>query len=144
MLSPFSYYAYSIYYVLSFFCFFIDYLDSGDAVYVCSVCKARVWKGEAIRGNEDLRKTSYSICCYNGKVELPNLIHHLSYCLIYIAEYNIMFAFTSIAGKTDHTINSGGSLLLEEGELPKFCQLYIYDTDDEVDNKFSAYEYRER
>nr|KAJ0217885.1 hypothetical protein LSAT_V11C300153290 [Lactuca sativa] len=47
-----------------------DYLDSGDVLYVCSVCKAKVWNGEAIRGHKDLKKTYYSICCYTGKVEL--------------------------------------------------------------------------
>ncbi|CAH1433200.1 unnamed protein product [Lactuca virosa] len=151
-----------------------DYLDSGDAVYVCSVCKTRVWKGEAIRGNKDLRKTSYSICCYNGKVELPNLIHPPQLLLdLYsgvteksqnfiknIRRYNIMFAFTSMDDKTDHVINSGGgpyvyrmhgqnyhiagSLLPEEGELPKFCQLYIYDTDHEVDNRFNTYDSKKK
>nr|KAJ0205216.1 hypothetical protein LSAT_V11C500239160 [Lactuca sativa] len=66
----------------------------------------------------------------------------------------MIFAFTSIAGKTDHAINSGGgpyvyrmhghnyhiagSLLPKEGELPKFCQLYIYDTDHKDENIFSA------
>ncbi|CAH1420695.1 unnamed protein product [Lactuca virosa] len=147
-----------------------DYLDSGDAVYVCSVCKAKVWQGEAIRGNKDLKKTCYSICCYNGKVELPSLIHPPQLLIdLYsglseksqnfiqnIRRYNMMFAFTSMAGKIDHTVNSGGgpyvyrmhgqnyhiagSLLPEEGESPRFCQLYIYDTDHEVQNRFKSCE----
>ncbi|CAH1445085.1 unnamed protein product [Lactuca virosa] len=147
-----------------------DYLDSGDAVYVCSVCKAKVWQGEAIRGNKDLKKTCYSICCYNGKVELPSLIHPPQLLLdLYsglseksqnfiqnIRRYNMMFAFTSMAGKIDHTVNSGGgpyvyrmhgqnyhiagSLLPEEGESPRFCQLYMYDTDHEVQNRFKSCE----
>ncbi|CAH1432511.1 unnamed protein product [Lactuca virosa] len=146
-----------------------DYLDSGDAIYVCSVCKAKVWQGEAIRGNKDLKKTCYSICCYNGKVELPSLIHPPQLLIdLYsglseksqnfiqnIRRYNMMFAFTSMAGKIDHTVNSGGgpyvyrmhgqnyhiagSLLPEEGESPRFCQLYIYDTDHEVQNRFKSY-----
>ncbi|CAH1426925.1 unnamed protein product [Lactuca virosa] len=77
-----------------------------------------------------------------------------------IRRYNMMFAFTSMAGKTDHAINSGGghyvyrmhgqnyhiagSLLPEEGELPKFCQLYIYDTDHEIDKRFNAYDSKKK
>lgn len=159
------------YLIWEVFSFFIDYLDSGDAVYVCSVCNAKVWQGEALRGNKDFKKTFYSICCYNGKVQLPNLIHPPQLLVdLYsgvseksqnfiqnVRRYNMMFAFTSMAGKVDHAINSGGapyvyrmhgqnyhiagSLLPEEGELPRFCQLYIYDTDHEVDNRFNAYEY---
>ncbi|KAL7616464.1 hypothetical protein Lser_V15G00051 [Lactuca serriola] len=148
----------------------LDYLDSGDAVYVCSVCKAKVWQGEAIRGNKDLKKTCYSICCYNGKVELPSLIHPPQLLLdLYsglseksqnfiqnIRRYNMMFAFTSMVGMIDHIVSLGGapyvyrmhgqnyhiagSLLPEEGESPRFCQLYIYDTDHEVQNSFKSCE----
>ena len=62
-----------------------------------------------------------------------------------------MFAFTSMGGKVDKTINNGrgpyvfrisgqnfhrmGSLLPSESEKPKFAQLYIYDTDNEISNR---------
>ena len=61
-----------------------------------------------------------------------------------------MFSFTSMGGKIDHKINSGrvpyvyrmcgqnyhlqGSLLPQEGDQPKFSQLYIYDTENEENN----------
>ncbi|XP_050205787.1 uncharacterized protein LOC126655597 [Mercurialis annua] len=67
--------------------------------------------------------------------------------------YNSMFAFTSAGGKIDYDINkkpgpyifriSGqnhhviGSLLPIEGERPKFAQLYVFDTDNEVHNRAS-------
>ncbi|GJY18785.1 hypothetical protein Tco_0390276 [Tanacetum coccineum] len=66
-----------------------------------------------------------------------------------------MFAFTSMGGKVDDSINrkgkgpyvfhlhgqtyhSMGSLLPKAGESPKFAQLYIYDTENEVENRARA------
>nr|GFC90254.1 putative PIF1 DNA helicase/replication protein A1-like protein [Tanacetum cinerariifolium]GFC90267.1 putative PIF1 DNA helicase/replication protein A1-like protein [Tanacetum cinerariifolium] len=64
--------------------------------------------------------------------------------------YNLMFAFTSMAGHQDTSVNVGrgpycyslhgenyhlaGSLLPKTGKPPKFAQLYIYDTDNEITN----------
>lgn len=61
------------------------------------------------------------------------------------------FAFTSSGGNVDHSINTGrgpyiyrlngqnhhvfGQLIPNDGETPKFCQLYIYDTGNEVNNR---------
>lgn len=60
----------------------------------------------------------------------------------------MMFSFTSMDGKVDHSFNSGrgpycfrlhgqnyhtlGSLLPVNGQSPKFSQLYIVDTENEV------------
>ncbi|GKD33146.1 hypothetical protein Tco_1248655 [Tanacetum coccineum] len=69
--------------------------------------------------------------------------------------YNSMFSFTSMGGKVDDSINrrgrgpyvfrlhgqtyhSMGSLLPKEGAPPKFTQLYIYDTKNEVENRARA------
>ena len=68
-----------------------------------------------------------------------------------IRVYNSIFAFTSMGAKVDKSINKRsdpyvfkingqvhhlmGSLLPPEGECPKFAQLYIYDTDNEVKNR---------
>ncbi|PHU22432.1 hypothetical protein BC332_07539 [Capsicum chinense] len=65
-----------------------------------------------------------------------------------------MFSFTSMGGKVDSSVNqiwgprtfrlSGqnyhriGSLLPLEGSIPKFAQLYIYDMDNEVQNRIHA------
>nr|KAJ0209751.1 hypothetical protein LSAT_V11C400203600 [Lactuca sativa] len=74
-----------------------------------------------------------------------------------VHRYNMIFSFTSMAGKIDHANKSGGSpyvyrmhdqnyhiagsLLSKDGELPRFYQLYIYDTDHEVQNRFKTCEY---
>lgn len=71
-----------------------------------------------------------------------------------ISMYNSMFQFTSLGGKIHHKINNGkgpygfklngqnhhfiGTLKPKEGETPKFCQLYIYDTENEIHNHFNA------
>jgi hypothetical protein len=71
-----------------------------------------------------------------------------------IRAYNSMFAFTSIGAKIDQTINDGsgpyvfkirgqvyhlmGSLLPLEHESPKFAQLYVYDSNNEVANRIQA------
>jgi hypothetical protein len=74
-----------------------------------------------------------------------------------IRMYNSMFAFTSpgmnfdnkfkgnrgppvlrLQGQPCHRI---GSLLPKLGDAPKFAQLYIYDTDNEVNNRINSLRY---
>ncbi|KAL5124303.1 Replication protein A DNA-binding subunit B [Glycine soja] len=68
--------------------------------------------------------------------------------------YNMMFAFTSAGIKQDKTINNSrgpptiriqgqpchriGSLLPMPGKKPKFAQLYIFDTENEVQNRINV------
>ncbi|KAJ9557686.1 hypothetical protein OSB04_012300 [Centaurea solstitialis] len=71
-----------------------------------------------------------------------------------IRTYNSMFAFTSFGARIDSSINRGkgpyvyrvsgqnyhriGSLLPGRGKKPQFAQLYIYDTENEIDNRLDA------
>nr|KAJ0193152.1 hypothetical protein LSAT_V11C800407890 [Lactuca sativa] len=114
------------------------------------------------------KKTSYSMCCGNGKVELlelkqaptnyQNLFHNVDpkgkNFMKNIRRFNSMFSFTSMGGKVDSSINRGnapyvfrlsgqnyhcmGSLLPIDGSKPNFSQLYIYDTENEITNKQHA------
>jgi len=68
-----------------------------------------------------------------------------------------MFAFTSIGGIIDSSMNNGsgppqfilngqnyhriGSLLPENGSSPKFAQLYIYHTKNETTNRIHHFGY---
>ncbi|KAF1860256.1 hypothetical protein Lal_00037594 [Lupinus albus] len=68
--------------------------------------------------------------------------------------YNMMFAFTSLGAKIDRSVNNGrgpptiriqgqpchhiGSMLPMPGQLPKFAQLYIYDTEHEIQNRMNG------
>ncbi|XP_021301588.1 uncharacterized protein LOC8068817 isoform X2 [Sorghum bicolor] len=71
-----------------------------------------------------------------------------------IRQYNCLFAFTSMGAKIDRSMNDGrgppvfkicgqihyriGSLLPSANQPPKFIQLYIYDTSNEVYNRIRA------
>jgi hypothetical protein len=71
-----------------------------------------------------------------------------------IRQYNCLFAFTSMGANIDRSVNDGrgppifkisgqvhhriGSLLPVDGNAPKFLQLYIYDTSNEVQNRINA------
>ncbi|GJU06527.1 DNA helicase PIF1, ATP-dependent [Tanacetum coccineum] len=70
-----------------------------------------------------------------------------------IRRYNSMFTFTSMGGKQDTSINVGrglycyrmhgenchlaGPLLSETGKPAKFAQLYIFDTENEIQNRIA-------
>lgn len=103
-----------------------------------------------------------------GKTRLPNvqspppLLNNLllnkhpmsKHFIENIRAYNLMFSFTSMGGKIDSEVNKGrgpyifkmggqnhhliGSLLPMSGSSPKFSQLYIYDTENEVSNRINA------
>ncbi|XP_050887928.1 uncharacterized protein LOC127093069 [Lathyrus oleraceus] len=77
-------------------------------------------------------------------------INYQQYCRL----YNMIFAFTSSGMKVDNRFQDGrgppnlrihgqvcyriGSMLPLPGESPKFAQLYIFDTDNEVQNRIEA------
>lgn len=68
-----------------------------------------------------------------------------------------MFAFTSLGGKVDSLTNDRrgpynfrihgqnyhklGSLVPPNGHMPKFSQLYIYDTENEISNRMAPFRY---
>lgn len=129
-----------------------------------------LWEAEAKRGHGT--DDSYSLCCMRGKVQLPvelkpppSLLMSLlknehpksKGFLENIRRYNSMFAFTSLGGKVDHTINNGrgpycfrlqgenyhkmGTLLPENDQKPKFAQIYIFDTKNEIQNRMNVVRY---
>ncbi|XP_037469339.1 uncharacterized protein LOC119341569 [Triticum dicoccoides] len=71
-----------------------------------------------------------------------------------IRQYNCLFAFTSMGAKINRSINDGGgpkifkingqvchrigSLLPNEGDSPKYAELYIHDRENEVSNRIQA------
>lgn len=77
-------------------------------------------------------------------------INYQQYCRL----YNMIFAFTSSGMKVDNRFQDGrgppnlrihgqvchriGSMLPLPGGSPKFAQLYIFDTDNEVQNRIEA------
>lgn len=104
--------------------------------------------------SEKNKQPTFSLGCRNGQVELPkekhvpeplaSLLRNSLHFIYDIKVYNCLFAMCSTGGRVDHSINRWiapycfkvrgmnlhfiGSLIPEEGKNPKFCQLYIYDT----------------
>ncbi|KAL3629794.1 hypothetical protein CASFOL_027016 [Castilleja foliolosa] len=145
----------------------IDYWDTGDADCICQYCHAYFWNEERKRQNHTTSTPEYRHCCLNGKVELPQLKRppqllldltdgitpRSKHFIQNIRSYNSMFSFTSMGGKIDNSMNKGngppvfklqgqnyhriGSLLPIEGEQPKFAQLYIHDTTNEISNRIN-------
>ena len=135
----------------------------------CQYCKAQLWYEERAEKCNTSKEVEFSLCCQKGKVQIPllkrppNLLEGLlngedqrsKSFLQNIRLYNSMFSFTSIGGKIDTSMNNGsappqfilngqnyhriGSLLPERGSKPKFAQLYIYDTENELSNRLKHF-----
>ncbi|XP_074374279.1 uncharacterized protein LOC141714673 [Apium graveolens] len=143
------------------------YMDLGPPSKLCNKCGATIWNEERNNKSCPLKEPTFSVCCRNGQIHLPKKRpppEPLASLLLggeksrhfkqYIRVYNCMFQFTSTGGKIDNSINRGsspycfhlqgqnyhlvGSLVPLDGSSPKFCQLYIYDTQNEVENRINA------
>ncbi|XP_017226413.1 uncharacterized protein LOC108202501 isoform X1 [Daucus carota subsp. sativus] len=141
-----------------------EYATLGAPNVQCDKCHAWMWKEERVNKSVVKGKPVFSICCAKGQIQLPKEKPTPSYIWQLhndkkkaqrfkdgIRLYNSLFAFTSTGGKVDHSINNGGapyvyrlngqnhhlfgSLIPDEGDEPKFCQLYIYDTENEISNR---------
>lgn len=127
-----------------------------------------MWYEERVCKSRHTSKPEFSMCCMQGRIQietfkkLPRPLYDLYHkkdrkskiFLENIRSFNSMFAFTSIGGKIDKANNNGrappiyvlngenyhaiGSLLPHPGIGPKFAQLYIYDTDNELRNRMTA------
>jgi hypothetical protein len=147
------------------------YQDLGDMNVHCSKCHAMVWSGETVGNDSAGNTPEVSICCMKGNITLPytsqppTLIKHLfsgidprsTNFISNLRTYNNMFSFTSFGGNVVKSKNDGqgppnfvisgqnyhriGSLIPNEGDRPKFAQLYIYDTENEIQNRLSHFRY---
>jgi hypothetical protein len=146
-------------------------MDIGDMTISCVDCDALIWYEERSDKHRGKAVLKISMCCKKGKVTLPlmveppNLLRSLfdgshpksANFLFNIRAYNNMFSFTSLGGKIDCSSDSGpgpphfvisgqnyhrlGSLVPTAGEPPKFAQLYIYDTQNEISNRLSHFRF---
>lgn len=148
---------------------FTEIVSYGPPSMECQFCKAKLWFEERVEKFKRINDVKFTLCCQKGKVKLPFLQGppQLLMSLMFgkdersnhykenIRAYNNMFSFTSIGGKIQSLItdSSGppqfiltgqnyhriGSLLPEDGCQPKFAQLYIYDTQNEVHNRIKKF-----
>lgn len=128
-----------------------------------------MWYEERSNKSKSTTNPTFTLCCREGKVELPylNAPPELLKNLILkkdprsndfiqnIRTYNMMFSFTSMGGRV--TLNQGhgpysfrlngqnchriGTLMPSDGYIPKFSQLYIYDTENEEQNRILAHRF---
>ncbi|KAL8117784.1 hypothetical protein AgCh_015617 [Apium graveolens] len=137
--------------------------DTGPANVKCSYCDAWMWKEECVNKSVVRGTPVFSLCCMKGQIKLPKEPPTPSFIWKLHTDkakgqrfkngmrlYNSIFAFTSTGGRVDNCINNGGapyiyrlngqnhhlfgSLIPPDGEDPKFFQLYIYDTENEISN----------
>ncbi|KAF8117698.1 hypothetical protein N665_0008s0052 [Sinapis alba] len=130
----------------------------------CPSCKALLWNAEAIRGQTNREKKQFTLCCQRGRVRLPPVREPPSPLLEllespkfkpHIRVANSLLAFTSMGAQVDHSVTGTpgpftyrvhgqiihriGSLLPEDGNIPEYLQLYIFDTDNELENRKRAF-----
>ncbi|XP_028752798.1 uncharacterized protein LOC114712429 [Neltuma alba] len=102
----------------------VDYIDEGDPTYRCQSCGAMMWFNEKVGNCKSIMTPRFSMCCLNGKVQLPLMTPPLELFIklffdktsaesknfhLNVRSYNNMFSFTSMGGKIDHSMNRGGS-----------------------------------
>ncbi|XP_074377520.1 uncharacterized protein LOC141719035 [Apium graveolens] len=139
------------------------YVNIGPPTSTCVKCGARIWNMEQNNKSNKNSSCTFSQCCKNGQVQLPpekqppvplrSLLYGndmtIHFKLNHIL-YNSLFVMCSGGGKIDHKINNGGapycfkvkgqnlyllgSMILADGEAPNFFQVYIYDTENELEN----------
>ncbi|KAF8387888.1 hypothetical protein HHK36_026550 [Tetracentron sinense] len=123
---------------------------------ICNHCRAKLFQFE-----------SKNLCCNNGNVNLPSLAAPQELLHLYsgdtaaaihfrrfIRSYNSVFAFTSMGVKIDENLTNGrdgvyifraqgvvyhkiGNLFPTEGSRPRYIQMYIYNTDHEIENRMA-------
>ena len=138
----------------------------GDPTYECQYYGALLYFDEKLKCSP-LSHPEFGVCCSRGKIKLPLLeypprpLYDLLYggheksrnFLEHIRKYNMMFAFTSMGGYQDNSVNRGKgpysyrlggnnyhrlcSLLPIQGESPKFSQLYMYCGNDETQDRIN-------
>nr|GEY60339.1 DNA helicase [Tanacetum cinerariifolium] len=137
----------------------LEYKYIGKCEHSCEHCGARFWYEERIKDTRRRLRLAYYRCCMAGRVVLRSYQIYPEYIQLLLKDrhfieniraYNQMFSMTSLDTRVDDSINIGwgpyvfkissqlyhwlGSLCPVEGERPRFLQLYVYDTDNEVDN----------
>jgi len=124
-----------------------------------------MWFAERINKKQKNKSPTFTLCCGKGSVKLPllkdspALINKLltgddalsRNFRENIRIYNMIFAMTSLGGRVDNSMPKGkgpnmfrlqggnyhliGSLKPNPGDYAKYSQLYIVDTENEVDNR---------
>ncbi|GKE70974.1 hypothetical protein Tco_1529046, partial [Tanacetum coccineum] len=99
------------------------YIDHGDPTFECSSCGALLWYAESMRRANNTCSDSYSLCCgRGGKQDTSVNVGRGPYCY-------------RLRGENYHL---AGPLLPADGKPTKFAQLYVFDTENEIQNRIGA------
>ncbi|KAL3646267.1 hypothetical protein CASFOL_011447 [Castilleja foliolosa] len=146
-----------------------NYLDNGDCDRICEHCAALFWYAERVVCGSTLLSPKYTHCCKRGAVRLPlplrppDVIRQMFENDVFmdnIRAYNNMFSMTSLGAQIDDAVNDGwgpyvfkvsgqichwiGSLCPPDNQRPRFLQMYIYDTNNEVSNRMRFFNSSDR
>ncbi|GJZ69212.1 hypothetical protein Tco_0632762 [Tanacetum coccineum] len=141
-----------------------EYKYLGSCTHACEHSGALFWFEERLKSTPTCSLPRYNRCCKAGRVALRTYQIYPEYIKLLLGDchfleniraYNQMFSMTSLRANIDESINNGrgpyvfkifgqlyhwiGSLCPADREPPRFLQLYISDTDNEVDNHLSHY-----
>nr|GEZ25682.1 DNA helicase [Tanacetum cinerariifolium] len=141
-----------------------EYIHLGQCTCVCCHWGAMFWECEKVASTSYTSQTGCNKCCYGGRIilrpplEYPQYVKELygnTHFMDNIRAYNQMFSMTSVGANVDKSVNKGkgpyvyrisrqiyhwiGSMCPDEGQSPRFLQLYIYDTTNEVKNRLSHF-----
>nr|GEV70818.1 DNA helicase [Tanacetum cinerariifolium] len=142
----------------------LEYSSLGKCICVCRYCRAKLWECEKVSSTSNSKNFAYNKCCYGGRTvlhptpEYPQYIKELykdKHFMENIRAYNQMFSMTSLGANVDSSVNKGkgpyvfrvsgliyhwiGSMQPDKGQAPRFLQLYIHDTTNEVNNRMANF-----
>ena len=147
----------------------LEYIRFGSCDKVCQHCGALFWLEERRSGVPASAAPQYQKCCAGGRVVLRTHSEYPAYIMDLfsnrhfidnIRAYNQMFAMTSFGATVDSSVNRGGGpyVFRVSGQIyhwiggfcpsgnddPRFLQMYIYDTDHEIQHRLSHFNSDER
>ncbi|XVF80466.1 hypothetical protein PTKIN_Ptkin15bG0076200 [Pterospermum kingtungense] len=108
-------------------------LNLGGPIHKCTFCGAQMWFEEKLVRTSTSSNLRFSLCCLEGKVWLA--LYKETPIDNEINRRPGPYVFR-LCGQNHHKI---GSLLPVDGETPKFAQLYIYDTANELANRMRPF-----
>ncbi|CAN6996459.1 unnamed protein product, partial [Brassica oleracea var. botrytis] len=124
-----------------------------NPIIACSKCGVLMWTSESTGTDRKTGEPTFTLCCNHGQISLPPinqppaLLEELLQTRWFrdtIRVYNSVLAFTSVGMKMDFSVVHApgpytiriqgqthhriGSLIPQQGRLPEYLQLYIFDT----------------
>ncbi|CAF1708992.1 BnaC03g57300D [Brassica napus] len=102
-----------------------------NPIVACSKCNALMWTSESTDTDSKTGEPTFTICCNHGQIRLPPIKQPPALLeeLLQLSVVRTPGPYTiRIQGQTHHKI---GSLIPQQGRLPEYLQLYIFDTGNE-------------